>query len=299
MSILIPLSALEETEQNESYIEKLSLSVLEDLEEIKQEIINQYRLDKQVTELELAHKEFLLSRQQTILQVYIILFLLVIIFLAIVLNQSRIVRRTNEKMAKANKELNIVNEKLKKIATTDFLTNLSNRREMINKIEYEQQRFARNNKKFVLMMADLDDFKNINDKYGHDGGDFILVSIANLIKSTIRKQDMLGRWGGEEFLLLLPETDLKGGKALAEKIRKNISVTPFIFDKNSISVTITFGVTVYDRKMSIDDCIRVADRALYRGKRSGKNTVVIGKYGKDYSDQESVAFFDEEIDDQE
>ena len=292
-SFLYLFSATEE----ENYMEKLSSSVLKDMEEIKMEIIDEYRNEREITELELAHKELLLARQSIFMRYYTILFVLIAIFMIIVLNQSRYAQRNNKKLGMANEELSIVNEQLKKLATTDPLTNLSNRRDMIDKIEHEQQRFARNGKSFVLIMSDIDDFKHINDKYGHDGGDFVLTSIAYLMKSAVRKQDIVGRWGGEEFLLLLPETDLAGGKALAEKIRKNIYITPYIFSDNKIPVTITFGVTIYDRKMNMDDCIRIADRALYRGKRSGKNCVVIGKYGKDISDNASAVFYDNEIDD--
>ncbi len=281
--------------EDDEYIEKLSSSVLKDLEQIKQEIIEEYRNDKEIFELELAHNELLLSRQKIIMRYYIIIFVLLVIFLSVVLQQIRMANKTNRKLEKANEDLNKANSQLKKLATTDPLTNLSNRRDMITKIEYEQQRFDRNGKPFVLLMADVDDFKHINDKYGHDGGDFVLKSIAVLMKSVVRKLDIIGRWGGEEFLLLLPDTGLEGGKALAEKILNNISLTPYLFSKNMIPVTITFGVAVYDRKMIIDNCIKIADRALYRGKRSGKNCVVVGKYAKDTRDYTSEHFFQNEL----
>ena len=284
----------EEVKDNE-YIEKLSSSVLKDLAQMKKEIIEEYRNDKEFYELELAHNELLLSRQKIIMHYYIIIFVLLVIFLSIVLYQIRMANRSNRKLEKVNENLNKANSQLTKLATTDPLTNLSNRRDMLTKIEYEQQRFDRNGKPFVLLMADVDDFKLINDKYGHDGGDFVLKSIAVQMKSVVRKQDIVGRWGGEEFLLLLPDTGLEGGKALADKIQSNISMTPYLFSKNKIPVTITFGVAVYDRKMIVDNCIKIADRALYRGKRNGKNCVVVGEFEKDTSDYSSELFFENDI----
>ena len=175
------------------------------------------------------------------------------------------------------KKLNSANIKLEQIAKTDPLTELSNRREMLEKMEHEQIRFSRSRKPFVLLMSDIDAFKKINDNYGHACGDFILKSLANQMKSTARKQDIACRWGGEEFLMLLPETDLEGGFALAEKIRKDIETTSYVFGDNRITLTMTFGVSVYNRPMDIDYCIKMADEALYRGKRQGKNCVVMSK----------------------
>ena len=181
------------------------------------------------------------------------------------------------KYFKTTKKLNIANTKLEQIAKTDPLTELSNRREMIEKMEQEQIRFSRSRKSFVLLMSDIDAFKKINDSYGHACGDFILKSLATQMKSTARKQDITGRWGGEEFLMLLPETDLEGGFALAEKLRKDIESTSYVFSENRLSLTMTFGVSVYNRPMDIDYCIKLADEALYTGKRQGKNCVVMSK----------------------
>jgi diguanylate cyclase (GGDEF)-like protein len=100
---------------------------------------------------------------------------------------------------------------------TDPLTKLSNRRDMLEKIEFERIRFERSKRPFVFILCDIDKFKNFNDEYGHKTGDFVLVSIAKLMLETMRKQDQVCRWGGEEFLLLLPETEFEGGGILAEK----------------------------------------------------------------------------------
>ena len=175
---------------------------------------------------------------------------------------------------KAHDKLENTHEQLKEIARTDPLTGLSNRRDIIEKIEYEQIRFERSKNSFVIIIGDLDFFKSINDKYGHDCGDYVLKEVAQTMRSTIRKQDIVARWGGEEFLLLLPETPLEGGKVAAEKVREKIENSNFKYNNDLLSVTITFGVSVYNNIMEIDDCIKKADQALYRGKHKGRNCVV-------------------------
>jgi diguanylate cyclase (GGDEF)-like protein len=162
-------------------------------------------------------------------------------------------------------------------ARTDSLTRLSNRRDIIEKMEYEKQRFERNKKPFSLVLSDIDNFKAVNDRYGHDCGDFILVSAANLMRSTVRKQDTVARWGGEEFLLLLPETDLKGGKVVAENIQKELNNNSYAYNEYDLRITMTFGVSSFFPGETIDQCIRKADEALYDGKKSGKNCIVLSE----------------------
>jgi diguanylate cyclase (GGDEF)-like protein len=176
--------------------------------------------------------------------------------------------------AKARNKLESTHEQLKEIARTDPLTGLSNRRDIIEKIEYEQIRFERSKNPFVIIIGDLDFFKSINDRYGHDCGDYVLKEVAQIMRSTIRKQDIVSRWGGEEFLLLLPETPIEGGKVAAEKVRKKIEKSNLKYNNDLLSVTITFGVSVYNSVMDIDDCIKKADQALYNGKHKGRNCVV-------------------------
>ncbi|MBN1949151.1 MAG: diguanylate cyclase [Candidatus Cloacimonetes bacterium] len=171
-------------------------------------------------------------------------------------------------------EMNLVNEQLRQIARTDALTNLANRRGMQDKIEYEKYRMERNKKSFVLIMGDIDNFKVVNDTYGHDCGDFILRSLANFLVSLLRKQDIVSRWGGDEFLLLLPETDLNGGLLLAEKLRRQIQDYEFYYKGVTIRITITFGVVAVLKPEKINEKIEQADKALYLGKNSGKNCVI-------------------------
>ncbi|MGE5340742.1 MAG: diguanylate cyclase [Candidatus Omnitrophota bacterium] len=184
-------------------------------------------------------------------------------------------KRMREELVKKNKELLEIQEKLELAARTDPLTQLSNRRDMLEKIESERIRFERSGKTFALVMGDIDDFKGVNDKYGHGCGDFILIETAEIMRSLLRKQDIASRWGGEEFLLLLPETNAEGGRILAEKIRDAIANHGYKYNDLMFSITLTFGVADFgpDHNLGIYDCIKRADSMLYEGKNTGKNCV--------------------------
>lgn len=187
-----------------------------------------------------------------------------------------------QKLQQAHRESMARNERLLKTqeqlaleARTDPLTGLVNRRGMAERIESERKRFMRNQRVFSLALGDIDNFKNFNDRFGHDCGDLVLVSMAGTMHSLVREQDCVARWGGEEFLLLLPETDLEGGRTVSEKIRLAIAGTGYRYRDAILAATITFGVSVYDNgDMEIDECLKRADNALYRGKAMGKNCVV-------------------------
>jgi len=181
----------------------------------------------------------------------------------------------NEEIKRQKEELGAAYQKMEILARTDPLTNLSNRRDFYEKLVYERFRSERSGKPFSLVLGDIDNFKSYNDRFGHDCGDFILVETANIIKSVVRKQDVVGRWGGEEFILLLPEATLPGGERVAEGIRQKIAAESFCFDKHRFSLTMTFGVSEFDGSSDIDPCIKMADEALYLGKIKGKNCVVL------------------------
>lgn len=124
-------------------------------------------------------------------------------------------------------------------------------------------------------ISDIDHFKKINDSYGHDGGDFILVKVAQCFKETLRSQDIACRWGGEEFLILLPETNLTGATILAEKFRSLMETLSLEHNGHSIRITMSFGLGSYDENcMDVDGCIKRADECLYIAKASGRNRVV-------------------------
>lgn len=160
-------------------------------------------------------------------------------------------------------------------ATTDSMTKLSNRMKTFDLIQDQIVRTKRTEKPFTLAIADIDDFKLVNDSYGHDAGDTVIIAVAKLMKNSLRKQDIIGRWGGEEFMIVLPETDIDDGKAVLEKLRKNIESNPTIVNDASINITITLGVSTSNHADTIDEIIKLADNALYEGKRGTKNCIVL------------------------
>ena len=184
-------------------------------------------------------------------------------------------KRAENELKKKNLELEKAKRELYYLSRTDPLTKLPNRREILEKIQYEIYRFERSKEPFVLIIGDIDDFKKINDTYGHNAGDYILEKISDVMQKSLRKQDVLSRWGGEEFLFMLPGTNIPGGKKVAENVLKKINDFNFMFEGTTIEVTMTLGVSIFDKIMSIDECIKQADDALYKGKKSGKNCVVV------------------------
>ncbi|MCB9932810.1 MAG: GGDEF domain-containing protein [Planctomycetes bacterium] len=165
-------------------------------------------------------------------------------------------------------------ERLRIQASTDDLTGLTNRRRMLEYINEELKRIRRSGRDATLVMADIDHFKQINDKHGHQCGDAVLVGVADELRAKLRSQDFIARWGGEEFLFLLPETDMTGAQIAAEKLREAISACEIEFDDRKLSVTMTFGIAPLDTGAGIDESISRADDALYRGKQAGRNRVM-------------------------
>lgn len=170
-----------------------------------------------------------------------------------------------------------VNNKLAYHANRDSLTNLLNRRTMSQYIQMEYVRSKRSGKTFGLIMADVDDFKRVNDSFGHAAGDLVLIELSGLLSATLRKQDSIARWGGEEFLILLPETDFEGVQITAEKVRDLIAQSCIPYQGHNIQITLSIGGVVCERETNWDDCIKIADRALYYGKNHGKNLAVFAK----------------------
>ncbi|WP_457567202.1 sensor domain-containing diguanylate cyclase [Desulfurobacterium sp.] len=168
------------------------------------------------------------------------------------------------------KELEVKNKEIKKLADTDELTGIYNRRKILEELEREITRTQRYGNPLSVIIFDIDFFKEVNDTYGHLMGDKVLREIAQTVKRNIRKPDSFGRYGGEEFLIILPETDISGGVKFAEKIRKLIENHPFPIDRK---ITISLGVTEYKYEDTIDTILARADRALYLAKESGRNRV--------------------------
>ncbi len=156
------------------------------------------------------------------------------------------------------------------------MTNLSNRRDLVEKVEYERNKLIRNKIPMSIIMADIDDFKIINDFYGQDYGDFILKELAKLFEEKLRRTDIISRWGGEEFLIILIETDSQKAYKVIESIREEIMLETFIYKNTDLNFTVSFGIYEYlNPDESIDSAIEKADKAMHDAKKSGKNKTII------------------------
>ena len=168
---------------------------------------------------------------------------------------------------------------IRALAMIDSLTGVFNRRAFMERAEKEYAIAQRNKTSLALLMIDIDFFKRVNDEYGHPTGDDVLVDVARLLNSRLRMQDTLGRYGGEEFCILLPVTDEAGAMALAETLRSAVADTPLATGRKGISVTISIGVTVCptscaDCNLGFYKLLDDADAALYQAKRDGRNRAV-------------------------
>ncbi len=181
-------------------------------------------------------------------------------------------------MNKRTAALSEANLQLAEVARADPLTGLLNRRGFLEEASTEVQRFYRSGRTFSLVLGDVDHFKRFNDNYGHACGDYVLKRVSNILTERLRDVDRVARWGGEEFILLLPETDTEGAAVVAEKLREAVEQNLVAFDDQRLSITMTFGIAAFRKGESLDACIARADTALYHGKENGRNKVMIGNY---------------------
>lgn len=158
-------------------------------------------------------------------------------------------------------------------AKHDALTELANRREGHAQLSVEYERYLRNKRVFSILLMDIDLFKNINDTHGHQAGDRMIVQVANILRTQCRKVDTVVRWGGEEFLVVLPETDASEACQTGDRIREAIAGHSVEFEGHTLSTTISAGVATITHSESIDRLLRRADEALYLAKTSGRNAV--------------------------
>ncbi|MCP4722261.1 MAG: GGDEF domain-containing protein [Desulfobacteraceae bacterium] len=160
------------------------------------------------------------------------------------------------------------------MAKHDALTGLLNRRGLYDRLKYEHARMKRNKNSFSILIGDIDFFKTINDRYGHTTGDRVLKRLARLFAEQIRSQDLVARWGGEEFLILLPDTNVKGAYTLGEKIRRAIENLTVEYSQKKVKFTMSFGVAEMAHDRPYEEGITLADRQLFKAKSQGRNRVL-------------------------
>ncbi len=175
----------------------------------------------------------------------------------------------SRKINQLEKEL----ESAKQESKEDFLTKLFNKRALDEFMEIKEAEFKRYGRNFSVVMFDLDHFKNVNDNFGHDAGDAVLSAFAKILKKECRTVDIVGRFGGEEFLAILSETDTAGGAIFAEKVRKHVQKARFMYKGERIQVTVSSGVSEREKHVSLKAALNSADEYLYQAKKNGRNQV--------------------------
>jgi diguanylate cyclase (GGDEF)-like protein len=191
-------------------------------------------------------------------------------------NQELLARVKNHLELKFTRdELKKALVELEKLAKTDELTGISNRRHFVELAQREFNLAKRQKRSFSLLILDIDCFKKINDTYGHPIGDYVIKFVAEECVRCLRKEDLCARWGGEEFIIFLSETDLKKAIIVAERINQTIENHNIIIKSNQIWITVSVGVSVYrDEDENVNQTISRADKALYQAKNMGRNKVI-------------------------
>lgn len=183
------------------------------------------------------------------------------------------------KIKQLQEELIETNHRLEELSNTDYLTKLYNRRYFMELLELEFQRAQRYQAELSFVMIDIDHFKTFNDTYGHLLGDRILFEVSAILQENLRVHDIMGRYGGEEFGLFMPETDVQGALIVAERYRRRVEEFLLLEGTAELRVTISLGVACFPRHdvHSVDDLIRISDNALYKAKKNGRNRVEVAE----------------------
>lgn len=173
------------------------------------------------------------------------------------------------------RELKNLNTTLQESSRTDYLTGLSNRREMMERLKAEMSRTKRGQLPLAVLMADVDRFKVVNDTFGHEAGDLLLQAIAANLRTALREYDVCSRWGGEEFLVLLPETSLEDASAVGEKLRERVSMIEVDHEGKCLGATISLGLASFHRDETLTSLLHRADEAMYVAKRMGRDRMEV------------------------
>ena len=246
--------------------------------ELVEELEVRYELERSAAELDLLLLESELQSAQLVQRNLMVVALLIILLITMAaaigaLRSYRIKAALEGDLATRNHELEQALVRITELARHDSLTGLFNRRAMEEFGEHEVQRQQRDDKPLTIILMDVDYFKSINDQFGHGVGDETLQKLAALLKNNLRECDLIGRWGGEEFLCILPATGLEEAEQAAQRIQAALDQDAIETSAGPLNLTLTFGIApVTDR---LDRAIQAADQAMYRGKRGGRDAVVV------------------------
>jgi diguanylate cyclase (GGDEF)-like protein len=193
---------------------------------------------------------------------------------SLVLDQNRSLKDAYEKIRRLNEELETANRELEQIAAYDSLSGLLNRRSLFTRIAVEIERSIRLDVPLTGLMIDIDHFKNINDNYGHQCGDMVIREIGSRLQAGLRKYDYAGRYGGEEFYIILSNSSEQQALGIGERFRKDMEEARFQCSGSTVGVTVSIGAARYVAGESQESWIERADRAMYQAKQAGRNRIV-------------------------
>jgi diguanylate cyclase (GGDEF)-like protein len=186
-----------------------------------------------------------------------------------------------EKLTAENEQLKteLVNmvRSLELASRIDGMTGLANRRDIMEKIDREATRSQRHQHPFTIILINIDKFRQVNETYGYNAGDDVLVEVSRVLRGCVRNEDICARWGGEEFLMLLPETGAEASLSVANKVLEATSMTEFKANKPGIRLTVSIGICEHDPTQSVQECISRANQALTMAKQGGRNRYIIAR----------------------
>ena len=244
------------------------------------EIQIKYDTEKKESEIDYLRntanmQELIVKKQSIYLIIFVAGFIIFALLAFYAYSQFKSKAHSHQVIANQNALLKEAYGQVKKLSKTDALTKLLTKQDIRDKIQFETIRFERSKRPFSIILCDIDNLKSVNDRFSKDCGDVVLRSISELIRNRLRLQDHVGRWTAAKFILILPDTDIKGAKIVAEKLRRETKNFDMVYGRYTIKITITFGIAIYDNKRDVNSCINEADTALRYGKLHHKNCVVV------------------------